>query len=75
VVVELRSRTASTRYRFPDVAAVLAPLLPNTHLNAAFVVVEVLVPNIWLVDPRLQLMWIASVDGSVELSSAEIFAA
>lgn len=46
------------------------------------------VPNIWLIDPRLRLMWtyrppalieidgesITSADGSVELSRAEIFA-
>jgi Uma2 family endonuclease len=46
------------------------------------------VPNIWLIDPRLQSMWayrppalieiegdtIATADGSVELSRAEIFA-
>jgi Uma2 family endonuclease len=46
------------------------------------------VPNIWVIDPRLRLMWtyqppalveiegesIASTDGSVELSRAEIFA-
>jgi len=46
------------------------------------------VPNIWLIDPRMKLMWvyrppalveiegdtIAAADGSVELSRAEIFA-
>ena len=109
VVVALRSQTAATRYRIPDVAAMLAPPSTEYLLDAAFLVVEVLseddvmskvigklkeygakgVPNIWLVDPRLQLMWtyrpptlaeiegesIATVDGSVELSRSDIFAA
>lgn len=107
-VVALRSQTAATRYRIPDVSVLLAPPSTDYLLDAAFLVVEVLsednvmsvvlaklkeyaakgVPNIWLIDPRLQLMWayrppalveiegdtIATADGSVELSRAEIFA-
>jgi Uma2 family endonuclease len=108
VGTELRSKTANTRYRIPDVSVLLAPPSTDYLLDAAFLVVEVLskcdimsvviaklkeydakgVPNIWLVDPRLQLMWtyrppalieiegdtIATADGSVELSRGEIFA-
>ena len=108
VVVELRSKTASTRYRIPDVTVLLAPPQTDYLLDAAFLVVEVLskrdvmtvvfaklkeyhakgVPNIWLIDPRAQLMWayrppalieiegeaIATADGSVELTRGEIFA-
>jgi Uma2 family endonuclease len=47
------------------------------------------VPNVWLIDPRLQFMWvyrppaltqiaaetISTTDGSVELSREEVFAA
>jgi len=107
-VVGLRSQTANTRYRIPDVSVVLAPPSTDYLLDAAFLVVEVLskrdvmtvviaklkeyhakgVPNIWLIDPRMQLMWvyrppslveiegetIAVADGSVELSRDEIFA-
>jgi Uma2 family endonuclease len=107
-VVELRSRTANTRYRIPDVSVLLAPPSTEYMLDTAFLVVEVLskrdvmsgviaklkeyaakgVANIWLIDPRLQLMWvyrppalveiegdtIATADSSVELSRAEIFA-
>ena len=108
VVAGLRSKTANTRYRIPDVSVLPAPPSTEYLLDAAFLVVEVLskgdvmsvviaklkeyaakgVPNIWLVDPRLRLMWvyrppalvelkgevIATVDGSVELSRGEIFA-
>jgi len=107
-VVELRSNTAATRYRIPDVTVLLAAPATRYLLEAAFLVVEVLseddsltrvmgklqeyaelgVPNIWLIDPRMKLMWvyrppalfeiegdtIAVADGSVELSRAEIFA-
>jgi Uma2 family endonuclease len=107
-VVALRSKTAKTRYRIPDVTVLLAPPSTDYLLDAAFLVVEVLskrdvmsvllaklkeyaakgVPNIWLIDPRLQMMWayrppalveiegdtIAAADGSVELSRSEIFA-
>jgi len=108
VVVELRSKTASTRYRIPDVTVLLAAPQSDYLLDAAFVAVEVLseddvmsrviaklkeyaaqgVPNIWLIDPRLQLMsvyrppalveiegdTISTADSSIELSRAEIFA-
>lgn len=108
VVAELRSKTANTRYRIPDVSVLLAPPTTKYLLDAAFLVVEVIseddvmsviiaklkeyaakgVPNIWLIDPRMQLMWayrppalveiegeaITTADGSVELSRAEIFA-
>jgi len=108
VVAELRSKTANTRYRIPDVSVLLAAPSTEYLLDAAFLVVEVLskrdvmsvvlaklkeysakgIPNIWLIDPRTQLMWtyrppvlleiegdtIAAADGSIELSRAEIFA-
>jgi Uma2 family endonuclease len=108
VVAELRSKVTGTRYRLPDVCALLAAPKTRYLSDAAFLVVEVLsesdvmsvvieklreyanqgVPNIWLVDPRLQLMsiyrppalveiegeTIATADHSVELSRAEIFA-
>jgi Uma2 family endonuclease len=108
VVPELRSKTANTRYRIPDVTVLLAPPSTEYLMDAAFLVVEVLskregmsailakvkeysakgVPNIWLIDPRMQLMstyrppalveiegdTIATADGTVELSRAEIFA-
>jgi Uma2 family endonuclease len=108
VVPELRSKTANTRYRIPDVTVLLAPPSTDYLLDAAFLVVEILskrdamsvviaklkeysakgVPNIWLIDPRMQLMstyrppalveiegdTIATADGTVELSRAEIFA-
>jgi Uma2 family endonuclease len=108
VAVGLRSKTAGTRYRIPDVCVVLARPTTKYLLEAAFVVVEVLseddvmsgvmaklkeyhvngVPNIWLIDPRLQSMCvyrppalveiegktIATADGSVELTRGEIFA-
>lgn len=108
VALSLRSQTATTRYRIPDVSVLLAPPTGKYLLAAAFVVVEILseddvmgvvvaklkeyaakgVPNIWLIEPRLQSMWaycppalveiegdtIATADGSVELSRSEIFA-
>ena len=108
VVVELRSKTANTRYRIPDVTVLLAPPSTDYLLDAAFLIAEVLskrdvmtvviaklkeyhakgVPNIWLIDPRTQSMWvyrspslgeiegetIVAADGSVELSRGEIFA-
>jgi len=42
VVVELRSKTATTRYRIPDVSVLLAPPQTDYLLDAAFVAVEVL---------------------------------
>jgi len=42
VVAELRSRTATTRYRIPDVTVLLAPPETDYLLDAAFLVVEVL---------------------------------
>jgi Uma2 family endonuclease len=108
VVAGLRSRTAATRYRIPDISVLLAPPTADHLLDTAFVAVEVLseddvmsrvigrlkeystqgVPNIWLIDPRSQQMWvyqppalveiesdaIATTDSSIELSRAEIFA-
>ena len=41
VVVELRSKTAATRYRIPDVTVLLAPPTTRYLLEAAFLVVEV----------------------------------
>lgn len=107
-VAGLRSKTASTRYRVPDVTVLLTAPQSDYLLDPAFVAVEVLseddvmsrviekfkeyatkgVPNIWLIDPRLQLMWvyrppalveiegdtISTADSSIELSRAEIFA-
>lgn len=108
VVAELRSKTANTRYRIPDVSVLLGAPSTDYLLDAAFLVVEVLskkdvmsvviaklkeyaakgVPNIWLIEPRLQLMWayrppalieiegetMATADNSIELSRSEIFA-
>ena len=45
VVAELRSRTANTRYRIPDVSVLLAPPQGDYLLDAAFLVVEVLSPG------------------------------
>jgi Uma2 family endonuclease len=107
-VAELRSKTANTRYRIPDVSVVLAAPSTDYLLEPAFLVVEILskrdamsvviaklkeyhatgVPNIWLIDPRLQTMCvyrppalveiegetIATADGSIELTRSEIFA-
>ena len=107
-VAGLRSKTASTRYRVPDVTVLLTAPQSDYLLDPAFVAVEVLseddvmsrviekfkeyatkgVPNIWLIDPRLQLMWvyrppalveiegdaISTADNTIELSRAEIFA-
>jgi Uma2 family endonuclease len=42
VVAELRSRTANTRYRIPDVSVLLSPPQGDYLLDAAFLVVEVL---------------------------------
>ncbi|MEI9972358.1 MAG: Uma2 family endonuclease [Ignavibacteriota bacterium] len=42
VVVELRSKTATTRYRIPDVSVLLAAPTTRHLLEAAFLVVEVL---------------------------------
>jgi Uma2 family endonuclease len=108
VVVGLRSKTAPTRYRIPDVCVLLAPPQSDYLLDAAFLVVEVPseddvmsivieklkeyatkgVPNVWLIDPRTQMMsvyrppalieiegdTIASADNTIELSRTEIFA-
>jgi Uma2 family endonuclease len=107
VVAGLRSNTAATRYRIPDVSVLLAAPHTDYLLDAAFVAVEVLseddvmskvtrklkeyaakgVPNIWLIDPREQLMWVyrppalveieetlSTTDGSIELFRAGIFA-
>jgi Uma2 family endonuclease len=108
VVAELRSSVTGTRFRLPDVCALLEPPKTRYLLDAAFLVVEILsdgdamsalleklreyankgVPNIWVIDPRLQLMYayqppalnevqgetIATADGSVELSRHDIFA-
>jgi len=108
VVAELRSSVTGTRFRLPDVCAVLQRPSTKYLRDAAFLVVEVLsegdvmstvieklreyaekgVPNIWLIDPRLRLIWtyrppalaevesdmVATSDGAVELSRAEIFA-
>jgi Uma2 family endonuclease len=108
VAPELRSKTATTRYRIPDVSAVLAAPSTDYLVEPAFLVAEILskrdvmsvvmaklkeyhatgVPNIWLIDPRLQSMCvyrppalveiegdtIATADGSVELTRGEIFA-
>jgi Uma2 family endonuclease len=41
VVAGLRSKTASTRYRIPDVSVLLAPPATRYLLEAAFLVVEV----------------------------------
>ena len=41
MVVELRSKTAATRYRIPDVTVLLAPPTTRYLLEAAFLVVEV----------------------------------
>lgn len=108
VVAELRTKVTGTRFRLPDVCALLAA--PKTkHLpDAAYLVVEVLsegddmslvieklreydrqgVPNIWLIDPRLQTLsiychpvlheiegeTIDTGDGQVSLSRSDIFA-
>ena len=45
VVAQLRSRTANTRYRIPDVSVLLAPPQGDYLLDAAFLVVEVLSPG------------------------------
>jgi Uma2 family endonuclease len=91
VVFGLRSKTANTRYRIPDVSVVLAPPQTDYLLDAAFLVVEVLSKRdamSAMIDPRMQLMstyrppalveieseTIATADGSIELSRAEIFA-
>jgi Uma2 family endonuclease len=108
VVAELRSSVTGTRYRLPDVCALLAAPKTRYLLDAAFLVVEVLsesdvmsvvieklkeyarkdVPNIWLIDPRLQSLYtyrpptlvevegeiISTMDRSVEVSRDEIFA-
>jgi Uma2 family endonuclease len=108
VVPELRSSVTNTRYRLPDVCALLVAPQTRYLLESAFLVVEVLserdemsavieklkeyaakgVENIWLIDPRLQMLYtyrpptlieiegetISTVDGSVELSRTEIFA-
>ena len=41
-VLGLRSRTAATRYRIPDVSVLLAPPSTDYLLDAAFLIVEVL---------------------------------
>ena len=77
VVAALRSRVAVTRYRLPDVCALLSA--PKTRY---------LLDPISLIDPRLQLLFayrppalvevegevISTADGSVDLSRSEIFA-
>jgi Uma2 family endonuclease len=42
VVAELRSKTAATRYRIPDVPVLLAPPEGDYLLDAAYLVVEVI---------------------------------
>jgi len=108
VVPELRSRITETRYRLPDICALLAAPQTRYLVDAAYLIVEILserdvmsavieklkeyaakgVPNIWVVDPRLRLLYvyrpatlievdgdsITSSDGAVELSRSEIFA-
>jgi Uma2 family endonuclease len=109
VVAELRSSVTETRFRLPDVCALLSAPKTRYLADAAYLVVEVLsqgdemsavmeklreydrkgVSNIWLIDPRLQLMsfyrhpTLHEVDGDrivtedqlVWLSRSEIFAA
>src|SRR5437763_4445938 len=42
VLPELRSKTAETRYRIPDVCVLLAPPKTRYPVDAAFLVVEIL---------------------------------
>ena len=108
VVPELRTSVADTRFRLPDVCALLAAPKTRYLLDAAYLVVEALsaddqmsavveklkeydrkgISNIWLIDPRLQLMLvyrhpalhevvgerIVTEDQQIWLSRDEIFA-
>jgi Uma2 family endonuclease len=73
VVAELRSSVTGTRYRSPDVCALLAAPKSRHLLDAAFLVVEVLSESD-VMSVVIEGEVIATTDGSVELSRSEIFA-